>query len=243
VAASTTLILGAGFGGIATANALRRQLSADHRIILIDKAPTFHFGAAKPWVMLGHKTIDEVCYPRDALAGRGIEFLHTQVRRIDLAKGEVATDRGTQRGDYLVIALGADYDMSAIPGLAAAHEFYTLEGAPRLRDALRGFKQGDLVMLVPRTPFKCPPAPSECALLLHDFLTTRGVRNACEITLVMPFGVPIPPSPATSQALLAGFAERGITFVANTTESRRPSPLSNQRPMISSVAPTPRWRP
>jgi sulfide:quinone oxidoreductase len=57
-------------------------------------------------------------------------------------------------------------------------------------------------------------------LLLHDFLTARGVRQACDITLVMPFGVPIPPSPATSQALLAAFAERGIAFVPGRIVSR-----------------------
>ena len=63
--------------------------------------------------------------------------------------------------------------------------------------------------------FKCPPAPSEAALLLHDYLTERGIRRDCEISLVMPFGIPIPPSPDTSRALLAAFAERGITFVPN----------------------------
>ena len=51
--------------------------------------------------------------------------------------------------------------------------------------------------------------------MLHDYLTKRGVRDNCEISLVMPFGVPIPPSPETSQALLATFAERGITFLPN----------------------------
>ena len=52
-------------------------------------------------------------------------------------------------------------------------------------------------------------------LLLHDYLTTRGVRDACQISLVMPFGVPVPPSPAASRALLSAFAERDITFVPN----------------------------
>ena len=42
---------------------------------------------------------------------------------------------------------------------------------------------------------------------------TRGVRDACEITLVIPFGAPVPPSPDTSQALVAAFAERDIEFV------------------------------
>jgi sulfide:quinone oxidoreductase len=49
--------------------------------------------------------------------------------------------------------------------------------------------------------------------LLHDYLTTRGVRAACQISLVMPFGVPVPPSPDASRALLAAFAERDIAFV------------------------------
>ena len=61
--------------------------------------------------------------------------------------------------------------------------------------------------------FKCPPAPSETALLLHDYLTERGRREATDISLVTPFGTPIPPSPDTSQAILAAFAERGIKSV------------------------------
>jgi sulfide:quinone oxidoreductase len=64
--------------------------------------------------------------------------------------------------------------------------------------------------------FKCPPAPSEAALLLHDYLTARGRRDATAISVVMPFGTPIPPSPDTSQAILAAFAERGITFVKDS---------------------------
>jgi sulfide:quinone oxidoreductase len=77
------------------------------------------------------------------------------------------------------------------------------------------FSNSRAIVGVTSTPFKCPPAPSEAALLLHDYLTSRGVRDACEISLVIPFGVPIPPSPDSSRALLAAFSERGITFVPN----------------------------
>jgi sulfide:quinone oxidoreductase len=65
---------------------------------------------------------------------------------------------------------------------------------------------------VTSTPFKCPPAPSETALLMHDYLTERGLRDRSTISLVMPLGVPIPPSPAASEALLLAFAERGINW-------------------------------
>ena len=192
MAATTTLILGAGFGGIVAANSLRRQLPPEHRVVLIDKALHFYIGATKPWVMLGHQTVSQVSHSREALNGRGIEFLHAEVRRIDLARGEVTTDRGVQRGDYLVIALGADYDMSAIPGLGeTAHEFYTLEGAVRLCAALRVFSRGDLVVLVPRAPFKCPPAPYEAAMLMHHAFKERGVRDNVRIALHTIEGAPM----------------------------------------------------
>ena len=68
-------------------------------------------------------------------------------------------------------------------------------------------------------PFKCPPAPSEAALLLHDYLSARGIRDDCEISIAMPFGTPVPPSPDTSEALLDAFAERSIEFVGGSRVS------------------------
>ena len=112
------------------------------------------------------------------------------------------------------MALGADYDMEATPGLAeGGNEFYSVAGAERVRELLPAFTRGRAVIGVCGAPFKCPPAPSEAALLLHDYLTARGVRGACEISFVIPFGTPVPPSPDTSRALVAAFAARDITFV------------------------------
>ena len=70
-----------------------------------------------------------------------------------------------------------------------------------------------MVIGVCGAPFKCPPAPSECALLLHDELTRRGVRDACRISFVMPLPTPVPPSPETSAALEAEFAARDIALL------------------------------
>jgi sulfide:quinone oxidoreductase len=50
--------------------------------------------------------------------------------------------------------------------------------------------------------------------MLHDYLERRGVRRACQITLVLPLSAPVPPSPETSKALIAAFEERGIDFHA-----------------------------
>jgi len=113
----------------------------------------------------------------------------------------------------MVVALGADLDPAATPGLVeAGREFYTIDGAFAGRDVLDSFGGGRVIIGVTSTPFKCPPAPSETALMLHDYLVERGLRDASQISLVMPLGTPIPPSPAASEALLAAFAERGISW-------------------------------
>jgi sulfide:quinone oxidoreductase len=155
----------------------------------------------------------------------GVRFLQTAVQSIEPAARRVVTDAGTFDADILIVALGADLDPAATPGLPeGGHEFYSVAGAFALRDVLPQFERGPAIIGVCGKSFKCPPAPSEAALLLHDYLTARGRRDATEITLVMPFGTPIPPSPETSQAILAAFAERGIRFVKdNVVKSLDPS--------------------
>ncbi len=138
----------------------------------------------------------------------------------------MTTDGGVHEADFLVVALGADYDMDATPGLADGHnEFYSVAGAERMGELLPTFSQGKAIVGVCGAPFKCPPAPSECALLLHDYLSARGVRDDCQISFVIPFGTPVPPSPDTSSALMAAFAERDIEFVPG----RRVSALDTAR--------------
>ena len=145
------------------------------------------------------------------------------------------TDEGEYCGDVVVIALGADLDPSSTPGLVeAGHDFYTTSGAFAARDALAEFSGGHVVVAVTSTPFKCPPAPSETALLVHDLLQKRGVRDTSEISLVMPLGAPIPPSPAASAALLEAFAERNIawypgTMVRGLDPSRKVAELADGR--------------
>ena len=162
----------------------------------------------------------------DAIAKPGVRFLQETVTAIDPEARKVTTDAGVHEADVLVVALGADYDMDATPGLAeAGNEFYSVAGAGRLAEVLPTFSGGHAIIGVCGAPFKCPPAPSEAALLLHDYLVTRGIRDACRLSIVIPFGKPVPPSPDTSEALVAAFAERDIEFVP----SRRVASLDGDR--------------
>lgn len=195
------------------ATRLSAEIGSRAEIDLIDEKPGFVFGFSKLDVMFGKQTADHVFHPYGAINKAGVRFTQTTIRSIDPKQKSAVTDAGQFDADVLVIALGADLDPSATPGLLeAAHEFYTVPGAFALRNVLESFEGGDVIIGVTSTPFKCPPAPSETALLMHDFLARNARRDKSRISLVMPLGVPIPPSPGASAALLTAFAERGIDW-------------------------------
>ena len=209
------IILGAGFGGMELSTMLSEAFGDGIEVTLIDKNDSFYFGFSKLDVMFGHARPNAVRLPYKKFVKPGVRLLQETISLVDPIAKRVTTDRGAHEADFLVVALGADYDFAATPGMADATEFYTLAGAMRLGEILPSFTKGRVLVAVGGAPFKCPPAPSEAALMMHDYLSTRGVRSACEITLILPLEVPIPPSPETSRALLAAFAERNITFVAD----------------------------
>ncbi len=211
------LVLGAGFGGLELTTTLSEALGDDVEIVLIDKAEGFVFGFSKLDVMFGRTVDDAVVHPYRDLVKPGVRFVQSTITAIDPQRRRVTTDAGEFEGDVMVVALGADLDPAATPGLVeGGHEFYTVPGAFALREVLDRFEGGRVIVGVTSTPFKCPPAPSETALMLHDFLGERGRRDRSEISLVMPLGVPIPPSPAASAALLEAFEERDIGWFPET---------------------------
>jgi sulfide:quinone oxidoreductase len=209
------VVLGAGFGGLELSAMLSAALGDRLDLTLIDRNDSFIFGFSKLDVMFGYKEPDAVRVAYRHINKQGVTFRQETITSIDPEARRVITDGGTYDADVLIVALGADYDFAATPGLVeGGNEFYSPAGAESLRDVLPTFSKGRAIVGVTSTPFKCPPAPSEAAFLLHDYLTERGVREACEISIVIPFGVPIPPSPESSKAILEAFAERGITFVS-----------------------------
>ena len=189
----TTLILGGGFGGISCARALRARIPHPHRVVVVDRAPDFLVGATKTWVMLGERDAAALRRPRPGLLGSGVEFVQAEVLAIDPARRRVETTAGSLDAGALVLALGADLDMDAVPGLAeAAGTFYTLEGAARLRARVDRLESGRVVILIPRVPFQCPPAPYEAAMLLDAALRRRGVREGVSLEIRTVEKAPMP---------------------------------------------------
>jgi sulfide:quinone oxidoreductase len=227
------LILGAGFGGLEIATTLSEALGSQVDVTLIDKSDSFVFGFSKLDVMFGKEIASAVRHPYSQINKPGLKFIKANIRSIDPVTRSVETDAGRFEADIMVVALGADYNPSATPGLAeAGYEFYSFEGAFALRETLQEFQGGNVVVGVASAPYKCPPAPSEAALLMHDLLTSRGLRDKSTISLVIPFGIPIPPSPGASEKLVSTFKERGIDWypdmsVTRLDEDRRVAVLSD----------------
>jgi sulfide:quinone oxidoreductase len=208
------LILGAGFGGLELATELSEKLGDGHEVTVIDKGDAFVFGYSKLDLMFRGRSLEEVRLPYADFVKPGVRLLRETVTAIDAEAKRVTTDAGDHQADYLVIALGADYDLDATPGMAAVDsEFYSVAGARKLAEVIPTFSAGRALIGVCGAPFKCPPAPSECALLLDDELRRRGVRDACEIAFVIPLPSPVPPSPETSAALQGEFEQRGIELI------------------------------
>jgi sulfide:quinone oxidoreductase len=205
------LVLGAGFGGLELTAQLSEEFGDEIEVVLIDQADGFVFGFSKLDVMFGRTVAQAVRHPYRDLVKPGVRFVQSTIRDIDPVTRKVETDAGRFEGDVMVVALGADLDPGATPGLLeAGHEFYTVEGAFALRQVLSDFQGGRVIVGVTSTPFKCPPAPSETALLMHDYLVARGLRDRSGISLVSPLPAPIPPSPMASKALVDAFEERNI---------------------------------
>jgi sulfide:quinone oxidoreductase len=205
------VVLGAGFGGLELVTRLSEAVPDKVRITLIDKNDSFVFGFSKLDVMIGRRTVPEVRMAYREIAKPGVEFRQETVISIDPANRRVVTDAATYEADILVVALGADYDIGATPGLAEdGVEFYSVAGAARAREALAVFEGGAVVVAVLGTFFKCPGAPNETALLVADYLSSRELRESSTIHLVSPLPAPIPISKKTSAAIQAILEERGI---------------------------------
>ena len=205
------VILGAGFAGLELASRLSEAVPDRVEVTLLDRNDSFYFGFSKLDVLLGRQSAEDVRLHYREIHRESVEFRQESVNQIDPETRRVTTDMGTHEADILVVALGADYDFAATPGLLeGGYEYYSLAGAERLRDALGAFDSGTILISVLGHPFKCPPAPFEGAFLIHEQLVRRGVREAVEIRMTFPMAAPVPVTPEVSQMFSQALDDRGI---------------------------------
>jgi sulfide:quinone oxidoreductase len=210
------VILGAGFAGLELATLLSESLPGEVRTTLIDRNDSFFFGFSKLDVLFGRKPKADILLPYAEISKEGVEFRQERVTAIDPETRHVTTDAGSYDADILVVALGADYDFAATPGFQEGGlEYYSVAGAEHMRDVLADFDSGRILIGILGHPFKCPPAPFEGALLLHDQFVERGLRDAVEIRVAGPMAAPVPITKEVSQSFLDALGERGIEYIPN----------------------------
>jgi sulfide:quinone oxidoreductase len=206
-------VLGGGFGGIATAVALRQRLPVDDEVVLVDRREDFVMGVRKTWHLLGMSPLAYGTRHLSQLTERGIDVVQGELTRVDVASHEAQVDGRIITADALVLALGARHDMAAVPGLAEhGKNVWSREGLEHAQQAIDAFRGGRAVVGIFGTPYSCPPAPYELALLLADRLAERGID--ADVSVMAPTPISLPIVGAAGCAVLDNrLAERGIGFL------------------------------
>jgi sulfide:quinone oxidoreductase len=204
------VILGGGVGGTIVANLVAKHARDRAKVTVVDATGVHVYQPGFLYVAVGRERPQALKRPEGQLLRSDIELVVDRATRVDPAAQEVVLESGrTLRYDELLLATGSRTVMDEVPGGNAAHDFYTLDGAIRLRKALDEFEGGTIVIGVAGIPYKCPPAPVEFAFLLDDYLRARQLREKSQIKLLSPLNRAFTIE-ATSKLVQPILAERGI---------------------------------
>lgn len=193
---TTTLVLGAGTGGIITASELCKNSCNDgeinpDKIILFEKEEKNVFAPSLLWLMVGKRKPRQVYRSTKKAAGSGIEIVLGEIEKVDPKTKSVVVNGKEYSGDYMVISLGVDqvteHNLDQF-----GYDFYTLDGATRFYEQLKNFKGGKIAVVIPSLPFKCPAAPYEAAMLIESYIRRKGLSSKTEIALYTPEPGPMP---------------------------------------------------
>jgi sulfide:quinone oxidoreductase len=210
------LVLGGGFGGIATAVALRSQLAPADEVVLVERRPSFVMGLRKNWALVGASSLTEGERPLAALRERGIEVLAATIDAIRPDAREAQVDGRTLKADALVVALGAERDPGRVSGFREhAVDVYDTGANEAGAAAIDAFTGGRVVIGIFGVPYPCPPGPYELALLVNERLASRGVPGG--VFVFTPQGGSLPVLGDAGCAAFDGrLANEGITLRTKT---------------------------
>lgn len=215
----TILILGGGIGGIVAATELRKKLSSQHRIVVIEQLTDHVFPPSLLWIASGARNAKQISKPVSSLSRQGIEVIHASIEKIDPENKAVIANGKQYQGDYIIIATGAELAPETVPGLMeSGHNLYSLDGAQAIRNASLKLNNGKVVVLVCSMPFKCPAAPYEAAMLLESDFRKRGLAKKVSVEIYSPEPGPMPVTgPVVSQQVRTMVESKGVTYFPQHT--------------------------
>ncbi len=207
------VILGGGIGGIVTANHLAKLLPSEIEIVLIEKNKVHSFAASYLWLMVNKRKPQQITSQVRELVNKRVNILFEEVKQLDVENKSITTKKSKVNFDYMVIALGASLDQTHLNKQQfGIYSFFTLEGSEELNKALKNFKGGNVSIVVSSLPYKCPGAPYEGAMLIHDFLNKK-LKNNFTVSLYTPEPLPLPVAgPALGNSVKEILTKKNIGF-------------------------------
>jgi sulfide:quinone oxidoreductase len=231
------LVLGAGTAGTMIINKLRRRLPRDAwEITVVDQDDRHHYQPGYLFLPFGTYTRDQVVRSRHVFLPDGVDFVEGEIDKVVAEAGQVVLVDGRELDyDQLVIATGTTPRPDQTEGMLgeqwrqSVFDFYSLDGAEALAEALSHFDHGRLVVHVTDVPIKCPVAPLEFTFLAEAWLRRRGIRDRVELVFVTPFDGAFT-KPVASAHLGGMLAERKIHLETDFMVER----IDNDRRMLVS---------
>ncbi|MGB0777254.1 MAG: type III sulfide quinone reductase, selenoprotein subtype [Flavobacteriaceae bacterium] len=232
------VILGAGTAGTMMANHLKKRLDLSQwQISIVDQYKTHYYQPGFLFLPFDtYKESDVVKNKKDFIP-KGVKYIQERIERIDAKNNEVLLENQIINYDILIIATGTKIAPEEVEGMDGplwqkeVFDFYTFEGAKNLRDKLRVWEGGKLVVHFTEMPIKCPVAPLEFVFLADDFFRKKGMRDKVELTYVTPLGGAFT-KPQATQELSYLLKEKNIEVVTDFNIER----VDNQKKQIIDYA-------
>ncbi|MGK0363713.1 MAG: sulfide:quinone oxidoreductase, partial [Saprospiraceae bacterium] len=216
------VILGAGTSGTMMSNHLRDKLSTgEWNITIVDKEETHYYQPGFLFVPFDIYKPKQVKKSIDKFIPKGVKLIREKIERIDKDANQVLLKNETVLPyDILIIATGTDIAPQEVEGMLCDRwqkdifDFYTYQGSKNLRDKLREWKGGKMVVHISEMPIKCPVAPLDFAFLADSFFTNKGMRDKVELTFVTPMDGAFT-KPTAAKELGHLLKEKNINIVPN----------------------------
>lgn len=188
------LILGAGTAGTMMANHLQHELDKKlWEIEIIDEKVEHHYQPGYLFLPFDIYSPEDIIKTIEEFIPKGVSLRKGKIDKIDpMSNNVLMADGNNVPYDILIIATGAKIAPEETEGMQGSEwqksvfDFYTFEGSLALRNKLREWEGGNMVVHITEMPIKCPVAPLEFAFLADSFFKNKKMRDKVNITFVTP---------------------------------------------------------
>lgn len=214
-----TLVLGGGIGGVVASHILKEKMGSKMRVTVVDQNAEHYFPPSYPLLMIGQAKPDQTSCDFSFLQKKEIEFLQSEVIKLDLPARQVITREGSLEYDFLIISLGVKYHLETIPGFKEyAYNVYDFQGVQDINRRLQEFTSGSIVLFIASFPYKCPVAPYEIIFFLDQYWQERGLRDQIDLSVVIPDHSPEPlADPRIGQSIRDMLEEKSIRLITEAS--------------------------